>query len=88
MKTWGAKPFDMDEKAISRPPSSTSKKDGSGNEAVEIDPVKVKALVRKVDRHIVPFLVLLYLFSFLDRGKFPNAPIARLRHIEECITII
>ncbi|KAG5291437.1 high-affinity nicotinic acid transporter [Histoplasma ohiense] len=73
MKTWGAKPFDMDEKAISPPPSSTSKKDASDNEAVEIDPVQVKALVRKVDCHIVPFLVLLYLFSFLDRVNIGNA---------------
>lgn len=27
-----------------------------------------KALVRKVDMHIIPLIILLYLFSFLDRG--------------------
>lgn len=27
-----------------------------------------RALVRKVDMHIIPLIILLYLFSFLDRG--------------------
>jgi hypothetical protein len=27
-----------------------------------------RALIRKIDLHILPFVVLLYLFSFLDRG--------------------
>jgi hypothetical protein len=27
-----------------------------------------KSLIRKIDIHILPFVVLLYLFSFLDRG--------------------
>lgn len=27
-----------------------------------------RALVRKVDMHIIPLVILLYLFSFLDRG--------------------
>lgn len=31
-----------------------------------------KKLVRKLDKHIVPMIMLLYLFSFLDRfGSFP-----------------
>lgn len=29
-----------------------------------------RSLVRKIDLHILPFVVLLYLFSFLDRGKW------------------
>ena len=33
----------------------------------EIDPVKEKKLVRKLDMHIVPVVMLLYLLSFLDR---------------------
>ena len=33
----------------------------------EIDPVKEKKLVRKLDLHIVPVVMLLYLLSFLDR---------------------
>lgn len=39
-------------------------------EAVVIDEKREKALIAKIDRHIVPFLVGLYLFSFLDRGLF------------------
>jgi hypothetical protein len=27
-----------------------------------------RSLIRKIDMHILPFVVLLYLFSFLDRG--------------------
>lgn len=29
-----------------------------------------KALIRKIDLHILPLVVLLYLFSFLDRGTW------------------
>jgi hypothetical protein len=27
-----------------------------------------KTVIRKIDMHILPFVVLVYLFSFLDRG--------------------
>jgi hypothetical protein len=33
----------------------------------EIDPREEVRLVRKLDRHIIPVVMLLYLFSFLDR---------------------
>lgn len=33
-----------------------------------------KALVRKVDMHIIPLIILLYLFSFLDRGMLCSYP--------------
>lgn len=29
-----------------------------------------RSLIRKIDLHILPFVVLLYLFSFLDRGEW------------------
>lgn len=29
-----------------------------------------KTLIRKIDLHILPIVVLLYLFSFLDRGTW------------------
>jgi hypothetical protein len=35
--------------------------------SVEIDVAKEKRLVRKLDLHIIPVVMLLYLFSFLDR---------------------
>jgi hypothetical protein len=34
---------------------------------VEIDRAKERRLVRKLDLHIVPMVMLLYLLSFLDR---------------------
>lgn len=37
------------------------------NGVTEIDHAAEKELVRKLDRHIVPLIMLLYLFSFLDR---------------------
>lgn len=33
----------------------------------DIDPAKERKLVRKLDAHIVPLVMLLYLLSFLDR---------------------
>lgn len=36
-----------------------------------IDQKREKDLIRKIDMHILPFVVLLYLFSFLDRGLSP-----------------
>lgn len=30
---------------------------------------KARLLIWKIDLHILPFVVLLYLFSFLDRGE-------------------
>lgn len=33
-----------------------------------LDEKREKHLIRKIDLHIIPFVVLLYLFSFLDRG--------------------
>lgn len=37
-----------------------------------IDLVAEKRLVRKLDLHIIPLVMLLYLFSFLDRHVFRN----------------
>lgn len=33
-----------------------------------------KVLIWKIDLHILPFVVLLYLFSFLDRGMRSDSP--------------
>jgi hypothetical protein len=40
---------------------------GYEGEVPEIDRVKERKLVRKLDWHIVPVVMLLYLLSFLDR---------------------
>lgn len=37
-----------------------------------IDEEAEKKLIRKMDMYILPFVVLLYLFSFLDRGMLPG----------------
>lgn len=37
-----------------------------------IDKKKERQLVRKLDRYIVPAMMLLYLFSFLDRCGFSS----------------
>ena len=54
---------DEKEKATAVPPPPKGYEGGSP----EIDPVKEKKLVRKLDFHIVPVVMLLYLLSFLDR---------------------
>ena len=37
------------------------------------DESTTKALIRKIDYHLIPFLALLYLLSFLDRTNIGNA---------------
>ena len=36
----------------------------------EINSTAEKALIRKLDLHLIPIIMLLYLFSFLDRGMY------------------
>lgn len=43
-----------------------------------IDEKAEKKLIRKMDTYILPFVVLLYLFSFLDRGMLPGYFVQRL----------
>lgn len=40
---------------------------------IDIDPAREKQLVRKLDLHIIPVVMLLYLLSFLDRYAFELA---------------
>lgn len=53
----------MDEKTLAVPPPPKGYEGGHP----EIDPAKEKKLVRKLDFHIIPVVMLLYLLSFLDR---------------------
>lgn len=52
----------------------------AGLEILEIDHDAEKKLVRKLDLHIVPVVMLLYLLSFLDRrvNDHPALALARL----------
>ena len=49
--------------------------DGQG---VDFSSVNGKAVLRKMDLHLLPMLALLYLLSFLDRGNIGNAKIEGL----------
>ena len=48
-------------------------------ESVGYDAAGTKALLRKTDRVLLPFLALLYLLSFLDRTNIGNAKLAGLQ---------
>ncbi|KAJ1323035.1 MFS transporter ACS family allantoate permease [Microdochium nivale] len=50
-----------------------------------IDEAAEKALIRKLDRWIIPPVMLLYLFSFLDRVNIGNA---RLYHLESDLGLV
>lgn len=53
------------------------------------DEKATQTLIRKVDLHIVPVLVILYLLSFLDRTNIGNARLAGLEadlHMEGSTT--
>ena len=47
---------------------------------VEYDEKMTKRLIRKIDRFVMPPLIILYLLSFLDRTNIGNA---RLAHLED-----
>ena len=43
--------------------------------SLSIDPIAEKALLRKVDLHVVPPLLILFVLAFLDRVNIGNAKI-------------
>lgn len=51
---------------------------------VEIDETKQRKLVRKLDIHVIPVVMLLYLLSFLDRVNIGNA---RLYGLEDDLNL-
>ena len=64
----------LDEKQA-KPPSSTSTDD-----AEVVFGINEKALLRKLDRKLLPALTLLYLLSFLDRSNGISNPRRRWKH--------
>lgn len=50
----------------------------STEDNLKYDEKMTKRLVRKIDWHILPVLVVLYLLSFLDRTNIGNARLANL----------
>ncbi|KAL2830265.1 histidine phosphatase superfamily [Aspergillus cavernicola] len=57
----------------------------SNSDLSAIDEKAEKKLIRKMDMYILPFVVLLYLFSFLDRVNIGNA---RLYGLEEDLGLV
>lgn len=68
----------MDEK-VEQPFQSDTVKTADEIEELKVaqvtiyDAKQTKSLLRKLDRHLIPFLSLLYLLSFLDRTNIGNA---------------
>ncbi|TFK44118.1 major facilitator superfamily domain-containing protein [Crucibulum laeve] len=57
-----------------------SKEPAKEEEKFIIDETERKRVLRKADWHLLPFVSLLYLFSFLDRANIGNARIAGMEH--------
>jgi len=60
-------------------PDRTDSSDAASDEDIELDGINEKALIRKIDYRLVPWLSLLYLLSFLDRTNIGNAALFGLR---------
>ena len=58
--------------------------DGVYRPDIDTSGVDERKLMRKVDLHVIPWLTVLYLFSFLDRGSIGNA---KLYHLENDLGI-
>lgn len=52
--------------------------DEDGNVLLQFDPVAEKKLLRKIDLYVVPTVMMLYLWCFIDRANIGNAKIAGL----------
>lgn len=61
------------EKDTGTPARHTDSSAASDSDLAENNGVNEKAVVRKLDWHIVPWLSFLYLLSFLDRTNIGNA---------------
>lgn len=65
--------------------SQTAGDENSAQSVTAVDSADEQRLIRKIDLHILPFVVLLYLFSFLDRVNIGNA---RLYGLEEDLGLV
>jgi len=55
---------------VESPPPGVIWRDTSEPSIAPDEAKREQRLIRKMDFYILPFVVLLYLFSFLDRGAF------------------
>lgn len=87
---------EVDASVEARPPPS--KKAGSVTRSLAVGwkPTEEKALVRKIDLRIFPFMVILFILNFIDRNNFSNARLQGLQtdlHLsdvqyETCLSIL
>lgn len=56
---------------------------------IDVSTVDERKLIRKIDWHVVPWLAILYLLSFLDRGNIGNARVRVivLPRLQSCIDV-
>jgi hypothetical protein len=66
-----ATPYDQpSEKRLEHGDPDFMEQDSTNSEAVsDLTPADQKALLRKMDRRLIPVLALLYFMSFMDRGN-------------------
>ncbi|KAH8803518.1 major facilitator superfamily domain-containing protein [Xylogone sp. PMI_703] len=70
---------DLVEKQANYLPEDVNRlRDGIIEGVREYDEVETRRIMRKIDIRLIPMLVVLYLFSFLDRGNIGNANAAGL----------
>jgi hypothetical protein len=70
--------YAYDEKDTGTPPEFIENSKGTlaysgDDDSAEFAGINEKALIRKIDYRLVPWLALLYLLSFLDRTNIGNA---------------
>lgn len=51
---------------------------------VDTSGIDERKLMRRIDWHVVPWLAVLYLLNFLDRGNIGNANVCIWSSINEC----
>ncbi|CBF78114.1 putative MFS transporter [Aspergillus nidulans FGSC A4] len=76
--------MDVEQQRLGNKEASVPEMD-SNSDMWAIDEKAEKKLIRKMDLYILPFVVLLYLFSFLDRVNIGNA---RLYGLEEDLGLV
>ncbi|KAK7409478.1 hypothetical protein QQX98_008328 [Neonectria punicea] len=72
----------IDERPVSETIESPEKFDNQNNEVAvfeEIDPAEEKALIRKLDRVIMPLMAGVYFFQYLDKGSINYASVFGLK---------
>lgn len=68
-----ALPDAHEKKDIDSDSPSESRIENVAAQAIVVDPATEKALMRKLDRRLIPMVMWLYLMSFMDRVSIGNA---------------